>query len=64
MTNGQTDERYSQIWPNLGHIWVNFDQNGAFLNFHLKSDTVIFSNPETKLKTNKPSCGFRHVCET
>ena len=29
-------------WQNLGQIWVNFGQNGSFLNFRQKSKTVIF----------------------
>ena len=33
---------YSQIWPNLGQIWVNFDQKGPFLKFAKKSENVIF----------------------
>ena len=51
-TNGKMEERYSQIWLNLGQIWVNFGQNGSFLNLSSKSETVIFSTPETRLKTN------------
>ena len=33
---------YSQIWPNLGQIWVNFDQKGPFLKFPQKSENAIF----------------------
>ena len=33
---------YSQISPNLGQIWVNFDQKGPFLKFPKKSENVIF----------------------
>ena len=36
----------SEIWLNLGHIWVNFDQNGSFLNFRQK----IVSTPKTRLQ--------------
>ena len=41
VTNGRT----------LGQIWINFDKNESFLNLHRKSETVIFSTPETRLKT-------------
>ena len=33
---------YSQIWPNLGQILVNFGQNGSFLNFPKTWENVIF----------------------
>jgi len=33
---------YSQIWPNLGQIWVNFGQKGPFLKFLKRSENVIF----------------------
>ena len=33
---------YSQIWPNLGQIWVNFDQKGTFLKFPKKAKMSFF----------------------
>ena len=29
-TNGQADERYSQIWANLGQIWLILAKMGHF----------------------------------
>ena len=46
MTNGRTDERYSQVWPKY------FGQNGSFLNLRRKSETVIFRLQILGLKQN------------
>ena len=40
--------RQSQIWPNLGQIWVDLTKEGHFY-FPQRSKNVIFSTPETGL---------------
>ena len=55
---------YSQIWPNLGQIWVNFGPNGSFLNFRQKNETVIFFRLGFVQKIRRFQCAvFEKKCE-
>ena len=58
--------RYSQIWPNLGQIWVNFGQKGPFLKFPKKCENVIFFDSRdyaSSKKLGKSDAWLTKKCE-